>query len=260
MEPLNPTRRNLLIPKVGKCPDTGKPLCRWCGSLVPKGRRSWCSDACVEDALIRSSPRHAREAVEKRDKGVCADCGRDTRKLENMLRNIGSLANSGVDAYDRTRTRAAARYGITPSRLYAVVNAGWTLTELEIRRPIVEAQSDRVMEKRQFENNLLHACRTTPTEDRIRQVNKRLKKLANARLTRLTRELSQEGFDGIGRWGRVTRSLWDADHILPVVKGGGGCGLENLRTCCQPCHKGRTKALAVERAAARKPSPQPELF
>jgi hypothetical protein len=260
MKHLDPNRRENLIPKVGKCPVTGKALCRWCGDPVPTGRRAWCSQACVDDALIRTSQKHARAAVEARDKGVCADCGRDTRKIENMLRNIGRLSMEGVNAYDRTRTRAAARYGITTSRLAAVTNAGWSLTELEARREIVEAQDDRCMEKRQFENNLRIAIRTTPTEDRIRRVNKRLKKLATARLNRLTRELAAEGFDGIGRWGRVTRSLWDADHILPVVKGGGGCGLENYRTCCQPCHKGHTKRLAAERAAARKPPPHPELF
>ena len=34
--------------------------------------------------------------------------------------------------------------------------------------------------------------------------------------------------------------LWDADHILPVNKGGGCCGLDNLRTLCIPCHKNIT--------------------
>ncbi len=33
------------------------------------------------------------------------------------------------------------------------------------------------------------------------------------------------------------RSLWDADHILPVAEGGGECDLSNLRTLCLACHK-----------------------
>ena len=37
--------------------------------------------------------------------------------------------------------------------------------------------------------------------------------------------------------------LWDADHIIPVVKGGGQCGLDNLRTLCIKCHKNETKIL-----------------
>ncbi len=37
----------------------------------------------------------------------------------------------------------------------------------------------------------------------------------------------------------ITRNgaaLWDADHITPVVWGGGGCGLDEMRTLCVPCH------------------------
>lgn len=36
---------------------------------------------------------------------------------------------------------------------------------------------------------------------------------------------------------------WHADHILPVVEGGGLCGLEGYRTLCLPCHKKVTKEL-----------------
>lgn len=42
---------------------------------------------------------------------------------------------------------------------------------------------------------------------------------------------------------RLFGSLWDADHIVPVVEGGGCCGLENFRTLCIPCHKAATAAL-----------------
>jgi 5-methylcytosine-specific restriction enzyme A len=33
------------------------------------------------------------------------------------------------------------------------------------------------------------------------------------------------------------RSLWDADHVLPVAEGGGECDLDNLRTLCLCCHR-----------------------
>lgn len=49
------------------------------------------------------------------------------------------------------------------------------------------------------------------------------------------------------------RSFWEADHIVPVSEGGGFCGLENLRTVCQPCHRAETAALAGRLAAARDP-------
>ena len=47
-------------------------------------------------------------------------------------------------------------------------------------------------------------------------------------------------------------TLWDMDHIIPVVEGGGGCGLDNLRTLCIPCHRKVTKKLMVKLAENRK--------
>lgn len=52
--------------------------------------------------------------------------------------------------------------------------------------------------------------------------------------------------------GKLHRSLWAADHIKPVVEGGGGCGLDNYRTLCVPCHNKASAALAKRRASARK--------
>jgi 5-methylcytosine-specific restriction endonuclease McrA len=39
------------------------------------------------------------------------------------------------------------------------------------------------------------------------------------------------------------RSLWDADHIIPVAEGGGECDLANMRTLCLKCHRAATAAL-----------------
>lgn len=47
--------------------------------------------------------------------------------------------------------------------------------------------------------------------------------------------------ESLAMWGlssvHARRSLWDADHILPVAEGGGQCDLDNLRTLCLPCHR-----------------------
>ena len=37
--------------------------------------------------------------------------------------------------------------------------------------------------------------------------------------------------------------FWQADHIVAVAEGGGGCGLSNLRTLCVPCHTEETAKL-----------------
>jgi 5-methylcytosine-specific restriction protein A len=55
---------------------------------------------------------------------------------------------------------------------------------------------------------------------------------------------------GLARLNR--RSLWDADHILPVVEGGGECDLRNLRTLCLKCHRLITAELRVRLAAQKR--------
>jgi 5-methylcytosine-specific restriction endonuclease McrA len=50
----------------------------------------------------------------------------------------------------------------------------------------------------------------------------------------------------LAKWGLAgpaRKSLWDADHILPVAEGGGECDLENLRTLCILCHRKQTREL-----------------
>lgn len=60
-------------------------------------------------------------------------------------------------------------------------------------------------------------------------------------------------------WGlkaRTRKTLWDADHILPVAEGGGECDLENLRTLCLPCHRNATAALRLRLRSARSAAAQ----
>ena len=53
--------------------------------------------------------------------------------------------------------------------------------------------------------------------------------------------------EALEMWGMrsvtARRSLWDADHILPVAEGGGECDLDNLRTLCLMCHREATAEL-----------------
>jgi 5-methylcytosine-specific restriction endonuclease McrA len=62
----------------------------------------------------------------------------------------------------------------------------------------------------------------------------------------LKRSRSRQRQKLLARWGlkRMSRkSLWDADHIIPVVEGGGECDLANLRTLCLLCHGKQTAEL-----------------
>lgn len=39
----------------------------------------------------------------------------------------------------------------------------------------------------------------------------------------------------------ASNAEWEADHIVPVHAGGGGCGIENFQTLCKACHKQKTR-------------------
>ncbi|HEY4050500.1 MAG TPA: HNH endonuclease [Acidobacteriaceae bacterium] len=61
----------------------------------------------------------------------------------------------------------------------------------------------------------------------------------------------------LAHWGltRINRrTLWDADHILPVVEGGGECDLENIRTLCLRCHRLSTLELRARLISKRSAS------
>jgi 5-methylcytosine-specific restriction protein A len=66
----------------------GRRLCCWCGTEVPKGKRRWCSQACVDDYLSTKGHAHLMGRIFQRDKGVCAACGLDAQKFENEFRKI----------------------------------------------------------------------------------------------------------------------------------------------------------------------------
>lgn len=45
------------------------------------------------------------------------------------------------------------------------------------------------------------------------------------------------GFVKHDMWGS---DLWHADHVVPVERGGGLCGLDGMQTLCAPCHRRKT--------------------
>ena len=86
------------------------------------------------------------------------------------------------------------------------------------------------------------------TQDLLRRLRNLRRRRPGPEVIASARELAR-GFEsaveiGAGRTIlRIRRTLWQADHIVPVAEGGGGCGLDNLRTLCLPCHRLATAAL-----------------
>lgn len=86
----------------------GRSLCRWCNLEVPRGRRSFCSDWCVDEWRLRSDAGYLRERVFARDRGLCALCGADTvaewrgiRRLRGERRQV-ALAGWGLRKMSRS--------------------------------------------------------------------------------------------------------------------------------------------------------------
>lgn len=50
---------------------------------------------------------------------------------------------------------------------------------------------------------------------------------------------------------RGRKSLWDADHVIPVAEGGGECDLANMRTLCLKCHRAHTTMLRARLRTAK---------
>lgn len=53
-------------------------------------------------------------------------------------------------------------------------------------------------------------------------------------------------------WSAGHQGCWDMDHATPVVEGGGGCGLDNLRTLCLRCHWQQTRRLRQRRSKRKR--------
>ena len=65
----------------------------------------------------------------------------------------------------------------------------------------------------------------------------------------IRQRLASLGFDKMALY---PGDFWQADHLVPVAEGGGGCGLDGYRTLCTPCHRKATSELRVRLAAKRR--------
>lgn len=61
--------------------------CTWCGGAVPPRRSRWCDQTCV-DAFLALQPAAIFQAVSKRDRGVCSQCGCDTERIRRIVNGL----------------------------------------------------------------------------------------------------------------------------------------------------------------------------
>jgi len=85
--------------KIGKDAN-GHRLCRFCSSVIPKRRRSYCSNTCEHELRIRVDSTYIRHLLKARDNEVCSKCGLDTNKLRRILRHADlSYFKDGYGCY-----------------------------------------------------------------------------------------------------------------------------------------------------------------
>ena len=95
----------------------GRPLCTLCREEVPAGRRTWCSQTCVDLYIEDSNWTLLRRKVRQRDRGICAICGLDTRKLKRRYRKLLKWFRARGGSAGLLRGAWADKYGIPYRRL-----------------------------------------------------------------------------------------------------------------------------------------------
>ena len=66
----------------------GYYLCRLCKNPCPENERSWCSEACLKEYLVRASGGYVRASLFERDRGVCSLCGVDAAQMDAALAQL----------------------------------------------------------------------------------------------------------------------------------------------------------------------------
>ncbi|MCP5059589.1 MAG: HNH endonuclease [bacterium] len=96
-------------------------MCRWCGSTdLPKGRRSYCSDECKQETVIRFVPGYARTIVGRRDRWTCQICGDKGRDCDHI---VPVSEGGGCCGLDNLRILCSACHGKESGKLRKRLNA-----------------------------------------------------------------------------------------------------------------------------------------
>jgi 5-methylcytosine-specific restriction endonuclease McrA len=107
----------------------GRALCRQCSTEVPVGRRTFCSEGCVDGWRVKTDPTFMRQAVLHRDRGICAECGTDTLAIEQDIRNVQAMDTTDhkaapprwkrppgyIDGREHARASVLRLHGINPA-------------------------------------------------------------------------------------------------------------------------------------------------
>lgn len=217
---------NRTRPDAGWVSDHRLAACRCCGGPLPKGRRTFCGGAQHQFGWPKGTTRRSQE------NRVIITPG-DGCVHEWLLRSSAAYARDDVGARDQG---VCALCGLDTLRLKRLIHAlmhahsrlSWPRGAIANNRSglvLVMRRAQRLLERHRYPVKAWECESNTIAYGRV---------------------------FGRSHW-------WEADHIVPVVEGGGECGLDGLRTLCVPCHRDVTAALNRRRAEARRAAKQPAL-
>lgn len=114
----------------------GRFLCSCgCGREAQPPRKTWYSQECIDEYLVRKDGAHLRAKTFERDQGICAACGIDAEKIQRRRRRVlRKLTDAPVTSClarmsgkDPKRIWGRDKFGVTGieelNRRYAV--RGW---------------------------------------------------------------------------------------------------------------------------------------
>ncbi|CAE7521226.1 DBP2 [Symbiodinium natans] len=207
----------------------------------------FCSGPCRARFFGKRNGASLRHQLFELERGVCQRCGLDCHSLWQSLQNIAPaqrLVKLRRLADDLGSSRSTASTASTDlkeaSRLRALTS------HLQTKGASCEGKEERQEGQEGSDEGM--AAKAAKA--------KKAKKAKKAEP-----EPSSPPPSSPQRSGNLTEGfLWQADHVVPVWRGGGVCGLENLQTLCAACHGQKTKQEAQERAEARRAQRQPRLW
>jgi hypothetical protein len=193
-------------------------VCSLCGTdQLEPGRRSWCSQACVDTWLIATQPTAAYRALVARDGETCAADGCDgwqpgdpTYWTHRLYQNYGHPERWRIDPRDYER------------------EAQWARLRGQDHRPVHGPPTPRLVQRFAWPN--AHTRLAPEGEGPPPPVRSPLEVEHVRPLWSLTPEERRD------------LSWW---------------GLPNLQLLCQPCHRAKTRHEAGWRAAVRAGRPWP---
>lgn len=198
----------------------------------------FCGEKCNRTYWGKRRSGTIRSYLSELEQGVCQICGIDARKIFREVSSIYREEQLRVEKLYSRRQQSLlewkARFILELVLLYRTDHSiekvhsrvldtlndsstGKALEDCETKHKEAENSMNATMDF--IENNRIDHILKTDWKPRKNTTSRVLKKA-----TALIRN-PQEG------------SFWQADHILPVIEGGGSCGWTNFRTLCTACHR-----------------------